>query len=58
MLEPAGLGMSGESGGVFFPKSTITDSSADGYGAALIAGSFGRTFKVTPVQLVGRFLLW
>ena len=52
LLEPTGLGMSGESGGVFFPKSTITDSSADGYGAALIAGSFGQTFKVTPVQLV------
>ena len=30
LLEPTGLGMSGESGGVFFPKSTITDSSADG----------------------------
>ena len=52
LLEPTGLGMSGESGGVFFPKSTITDPSANGYGAALIAGSFGQTFKVTPVQLV------
>lgn len=52
LLEPTGLGMSGESGGVFFPKSTITDSTANGYGASLIAGSFGQTFKVTPVQLV------
>ena len=52
LLEPTGLGMSGESSGVFFPKSTITDPTANGYGAALIAGSFGQTFKVTPVQLV------
>ena len=46
------MGMSGESDGIFFPKSTITDPNANGYGAAVIAGSFGQTFKVTPIQLV------
>ena len=52
LLEATGVGMSGESDGIFFPKSTITDPNANGYGAAVIAGSFGQTFKVTPIQLV------
>ena len=33
-------------------KRQITDPNANGYGAAVIAGSFGQTFKVTPIQLV------
>lgn len=52
LLEPTGVGMSGEASGFFFDKHTITDPTADGYGAAVIAGSFGQTFKVTPIQLV------
>lgn len=52
LLEPTGIDLSGEAGGYFFPKETITDPNASGYDAAVIASSFGQTFTVTPLQLV------
>lgn len=52
LLETTGVDMSGEASGYFFPEATITDPNANGYEAAVIAGSFGQTFKITPLQLV------
>ena len=49
--EKTGIDLSGESKGVFFDKSLITDTDKWGT-ASLTSGSFGQTFKITPLQLV------
>jgi len=49
--EKTGIDLSGESKGVFFDKSLITDTDKWGT-ASLTSGSFGQTFKITPMQLV------
>lgn len=51
ILEKTGLDLSGESKGVFFDKALITDTQKWGT-ASLTSGSFGQTFKLTPIQLV------
>ncbi len=49
--EKTGIDLSGESKGVFFDKALITDTDKWGT-ASLTSGSFGQTFKITPLQLV------
>ena len=49
--EKTGIDLAGESAGVFFPKELITDTDKWGT-ASLTSGSFGQTFKLTPIQLV------
>ena len=49
--EKTGIDLAGESKGVFFDKSLITDTDKWGT-ASLTSGSFGQTFKITPLQLV------
>ncbi len=51
VLEKTGIDLSGESKGVFFSKELITDTNKWGT-ASLTSGSFGQTFKLTPLQLV------
>ena len=51
ILEKTGVDLSGESKGVFFDKALITDTDKWGT-ASLTSGSFGQTFKITPLQLV------
>lgn len=51
VLEKTGIDLSGESKGVFFDKKLITDTDKWGT-ASLTSGSFGQTFKITPLQLV------
>lgn len=51
ILEKTGIDLSGESKGVFFDKKLITDTDKWGT-ASLTSGSFGQTFKITPLQLV------
>lgn len=51
ILEKTGLDLFGESKGVFFDKSLVTDTKKWGT-ASLTSGSFGQTFKLTPIQLV------
>ena len=51
ILEKTGIDLSGESKGVFFDKSLVTDTDKWGT-ASLTSGSFGQTFKLTPLQLV------
>ena len=51
ILEKTGIDLSGESKGVFFSKELVTDTDKWGT-AALTSGSFGQTFKLTPLQLV------
>ena len=51
ILEKTGIDLSGESKGVFFDKSLVTDTDKWGT-ASLTSGSFGQTFKITPLQLV------
>ena len=46
-----GIDLSGESSGVFFSKELVTNTDKWGT-ASLTSGSFGQTFKVTPLQLV------
>ena len=51
ILEKTGIDLAGESKGVFFDKALVTDT--DKWGTAcLTSGSFGQTFKLTPLQLV------
>ncbi len=47
-LEKTGVDMPGEAKGYFFSKNALTGPST----ASLISGSFGQTFRVTPLQLV------
>ncbi len=51
ILEKTGIDLAGESKGVFFEKSLVTDTDKWGT-ASLTSGSFGQTFKLTPIQLV------
>lgn len=51
ITEKTGIDLSGESKGVFFDKSLIVDTQKWGT-ASLTSGSFGQTFKLTPLQLV------
>ena len=51
IMEKTGIDLAGESKGVFFDKSLITDTQKWGT-ASLTSGSFGQTFKLTPLQLV------
>ena len=51
VLEKTGIDLSGESKGVFFDKALVTDTDKWGT-ASLTSGSFGQTFKLTPLQLV------
>ena len=49
--EKTGIDLAGESGGVFFDKDLVTNTDKWGT-ASLTSGSFGQTFKITPLQLV------
>ena len=51
ILEKTGIDLIGESKGVFFDKSLVVDTDKWGT-ASLTSGSFGQTFKLTPLQLV------
>ena len=51
VLEKTGIDLYGESKGVFFTKELVTDTDKWGT-ASLTSGSFGQTFKLTPLQLV------
>ena len=51
ILEKTGIDLAGEASGVFFSKELITDTDKWGT-ASLTSGSFGQTFKLTPLQLV------
>ena len=51
VLEKTGIDLSGESKGVFFDRQLVTDTDKWGT-ASLTSGSFGQTFKLTPLQLV------
>ena len=51
VLEKTGIDLSGESKGVFFDKALVTNTEKWGT-ASLTSGSFGQTFKLTPLQLV------
>jgi len=50
ILEKTGIDLAGESKGVFFDKKLVTDTEKWGT-ASLTSGSFGQTFKITPIQL-------
>ncbi len=51
ILEKTGIDLSGESKGIFFDKQLVVDTDKWGT-ASLTSGSFGQTFKITPLQLV------
>lgn len=51
ILEKTGIDLYGESKGVFFDKALVTNTDKWGT-ASLTSGSFGQTFKLTPLQLV------
>ena len=51
VLEKTGIDLAGESKGVFFEKALVTNTDKWGT-ASLTSGSFGQTFKLTPLQLV------
>ena len=51
VLEKTGIDLFGESKGVFFSKELVTNTDKWGT-ASLTSGSFGQTFKLTPLQLV------
>ena len=51
VMEKTGIDLAGESKGVFFDKALVTDTAKWGT-ASLTSGSFGQTFKLTPLQLV------
>ena len=51
VLEKTGIDLAGESKGVFFDKQLVTNTDKWGT-ASLTSGSFGQTFKLTPLQLV------
>lgn len=51
VLEKTGIDLAGESKGVFFDRSLVVDTDKWGT-ASLTSGSFGQTFKITPLQLV------
>ena len=51
VMEKTGIDLAGESKGVFFDRSLVVDTDKWGT-ASLTSGSFGQTFKLTPLQLV------
>ena len=51
IMEKTGIDLAGESKGVFFSKELIVNTEKWGT-ASLTSGSFGQTFKLTPLQLV------
>ena len=51
ILEKTGIDLAGESKGIFFNKALVTNTDKWGT-ASLTSGSFGQTFKITPLQLV------
>jgi len=51
ILEKTGIDLAGESKGIFFDKELVTNTDKWGT-ASLTSGSFGQTFKITPMQLV------
>ena len=51
ILEKTGVDLAGESKGIFFDRALVTDTDKWGT-ASLTSGSFGQTFKITPLQLV------
>ncbi len=51
IMEKTGVDLYGESKGVFFSKELVTNTDKWGT-ASLTSGSFGQTFKLTPLQLV------
>ena len=51
ILEKTGIDLAGESKGIFFDKALVTNTDKWGT-ASLTSGSFGQTFKLTPLQLV------
>ncbi len=51
VMEKTGIDLAGESKGIFFDKSLVVDTAKWGT-ASLTSGSFGQTFKLTPLQLV------
>ena len=51
VLEKTGIDLAGESKGVFFDREIVTNTDKWGT-ASLTSGSFGQTFKITPLQLV------
>ena len=50
-LEKTGIDLSGESKGIFFDRELVVNTDKWGT-ASLTSGSFGQTFKLTPLQLV------
>ena len=51
ILGKTGVDLAGESKGIFFDKALVTNTDKWGT-ASLTSGSFGQTFKITPLQLV------
>ena len=51
ILEKTGVDLAGESKGIFFDRSLVVNTDKWGT-ASLTSGSFGQTFKMTPLQLV------
>ncbi len=51
IMEKTGIDLAGESKGVFFDRELVVNTDKWGT-ASLTSGSFGQTFKLTPVQLV------
>ena len=51
ILEKTGIDLTGESKGIFFDRELIVNTDKWGT-ASLTSGSFGQTFKITPLQLV------
>ncbi len=51
IMEKTGIDLAGESKGIFFSKELVTNTDKWGT-ASLTSGSFGQTFKLTPLQLV------
>ena len=51
ILEKTGIDLAGESKGIFFDQELIVNTDKWGT-ASLTSGSFGQTFKITPLQLV------
>ncbi len=51
IMEKTGIDLAGESKGVFFDKELVTNTDKWGT-ASLTSGSFGQTFKITPLQLL------
>ncbi len=51
VLEKTGIDLTGESKGIFFDRSLVVNTDKWGT-ASLTSGSFGQTFKITPLQLV------